>query len=152
MKSQLVPGVSLSGIPLGATEAQTRAHLGEPQRVQTKGERSTVLYYRGLHVTFRDDAALMLVADEPAIHETPEGIRVGTPWSELERILPDNVYDEDDGLWYSPSMPGVWYQAARPAYDNEQPIDPPYVTGGYEVHDERAFVRRMFVMRPKDER
>ena len=151
MNSELVPGRSLSGVRLGATVAEARAALGEPVE-ETTNEWFTILHYAGVSLYFRHGRATMLIALETSAYETPEGARVGMPWAELNRLVPDLEFDEDDDLWFSPSHPGVWYDIARPAYDFEQPTDHSHVRVTWEVNDDRAFLRRLYVMEPKEDR
>lgn len=149
MNTELTPGVSLSGVRLGASIDETRALLGEPVEERLKGERATVLHYPSLEVFFVDGVATELTAVEPPVHRTPEGITVGMPWADLKRAVPDIVFDEHVGSWWSPSKPGVSYDVARPAYEIEKPHGPPFVAEMYEVRDERAFVRILSVVPPK---
>lgn len=144
---ELVAGHSIGGVGLGDSQADVIRVLGQPLTTREKGA-SVFLEYDGLTVLLLDGSVFNLIAETPSCGRTKTGIRVGTSWMDLKRLSDDVEFDEEEGSWFSPSEPGVWYQVVRPAHDFEEPLDPPYVPEMYLVSDEDgAFVRRMFVMR-----
>lgn len=142
----LVPSFSMCGVRLGDSESEVRRVLGDP--MSSRGEPAVLfLEYASITVALLDESVHMLIAEPSFTGETPEGLSVGTSWERVIETLEDVEYSEDEGLWFSPRHPGVWYEIARPAQGFEQPLDPPFESEHHEVSQpQNAFVRRMFVM------
>lgn len=148
MKAEILgPGFSMGGVRLGDSMPDVLQALGKPHATREK-ESHLFMEYDNLTVILLEESVFTLIAETPSCGQTVEGIAVGTTWRQVAELLDDVEYDEEEGLWVSPSRPGIWYEIVRPARSNEQPLDPPYVPELYAVADERsAHVRRIFVMR-----
>ncbi len=97
---QLDPGeLSLGGVEAGASEAAVIALLGQPDQVERTSPVSSQLIYRGLSVSFYEDAALTIRSVD-ASYCTPSGVCPGMEVVEVERIYgAPIVSDRTDGQY-----------------------------------------------------
>lgn len=143
---EVEPGASVGPVTLGMTEVEVRRSMGAPLSTRERSGMTT-LDYDIVTVMLLEDVVTMIVIEFGAPIEVAVGIKTGVSLAELQSKLRESlVYDEEEGLWRSAEVKGVWYEICRPAQDGEEPIDPPYVPEQYDISQpERAVVRRVFV-------
>jgi hypothetical protein len=91
--------LALGGVETGASEAEVIARLGQPDQLDRTSPFSTQFTYRGLSVSFFEDAALTIRSVSPN-YCTPSGVCVGMAVSEVERIYgAPLVNDREDGQY-----------------------------------------------------
>ncbi|MGG6237479.1 hypothetical protein ACQ4N7_02475 [Nodosilinea sp. AN01ver1] len=77
--------LSLGGVEAGAAEAEVIGQLGEPDQFEQVSPFSTKLTYRGLSVSFFEDAAATIRSVSPN-YCTPSGLCPGATVAEAERL------------------------------------------------------------------
>jgi hypothetical protein len=152
MANMIEPGRGVGGVRLGMTRDEVVAVCGSPIREYAeKPELVVVLDFGSLQVGLDPRLVHMITVREAEAGATSDGIRVGTPWLELVKTRGEPAYDVDEtGSWVDAREPGIWYDIVGPLRPDEETLDPPHHQEHHYVRDpEAAFVRRIYVMRPK---
>ncbi|MGE4425988.1 MAG: hypothetical protein AB7G37_06015 [Solirubrobacteraceae bacterium] len=94
----IVPGSSIAGVRIDATDATVRDRLGTPRRIsrpvsEIHGQRITIYRYAGLTVTFGPGPAaerrVTSLSTTSRRQRTSKGVRVGSRRSLLRRAYPN---------------------------------------------------------------
>ena len=89
--STIVVGRGIAGVVLGSSQARVRAKLCMPVSVvHGKNEFGTYteFRYRGYVVDFQADATVTSIVTTLAREKTPEGVGVGSGWSQVRAKVP----------------------------------------------------------------
>lgn len=89
----------LGGVKAGASEAEVIAHLGQPDQIDQDSPFSRRLTYRGLSVSFFEDAALTIRSVSPN-YCTPLGLCPGDAVSKAERLYGAPLVERRSGADY----------------------------------------------------
>ena len=87
----------LDGVEAGASAAKVVKHLGQPDQIDQDSPFSRRFTYRGLSVSFFEDAALTIRSVRPN-YCTPLGLCPGDAVSKISAYLPDSGHYLDAGL------------------------------------------------------
>jgi hypothetical protein len=91
--------LSLGGIEAGASEAEVIEILGQPDQMEQTSPFSAKFTYRGLSVSFYEDAALTIRSVSPN-YCTPSGVCPGMSVAEVERIYGAPLVSDREGSRY----------------------------------------------------
>jgi hypothetical protein len=91
--------LSLGGVGAGASEAEVVEHLGQPDQIDQESPLSRQLTYRGLSVSFLEDAALTIRSISPD-YCTPLGLCPGDAVSKAERLYGSPLVEPRSGAEY----------------------------------------------------
>ncbi|MGB3410199.1 MAG: hypothetical protein WBA45_03300 [Microthrixaceae bacterium] len=141
------PGESVGPLVLGMPEEEVTHAIGEPMSRKNRRE-MTSLDYGFITIMLFQGVVTMIVIEMNAQIEVAEcGIKPGALVRDLVSFLESPLtYDQEEGLWRSADLEGLWFEVARPAEAGEDPIEPPYVPEQYDItRPESALVRRVFV-------
>jgi hypothetical protein len=152
MSHLIEPGRAVGPIRLGMTRDEVVAMCGAPIReFGVRPDVVTTLDYGPLQVGLDPGLVHVLIVEDADAGATSDDIHVGTRWRELVKTRGEPTYDPDEtGSWADASEPGIWYDIVGPLRPGEETLDPPYHQEVCNVRDPAAaFVRRIYVMRPK---
>jgi len=89
---------------IGITRADLIARLGEPSQI------TGVTYeYPGLSVMVRRDKVVQYAITRESTRQTPAGIRIGTPLSDVTRLHGAYESEENVEKWFAGDEPSVLY-------------------------------------------
>ncbi|QGG96020.1 hypothetical protein [Actinomarinicola tropica] len=109
----------------------------------------TFLYYDGLTVMAVHGIITSIVVETGSQIAIPgTGLRPGAMLRDLlDQLGVVLEYDEEEALWFTPTIPGLWFGIERPG----GPDEPPSVAEVWRIQDpERARIHRVFVQKPVD--
>lgn len=93
---------------IGITKADLINRLGEPSQVA--GETHE---YPGLSVVMHRDKVIQYVVKQGSTRQTPAGVRIGTPLSDVTRLYGAYESEEDVEKWFAGDESGVLYHHGK---------------------------------------
>lgn len=130
----IVPKSGIGSICIGDTVESVEGVLGLPYE-QVGNENELMLFsYPSLTVTIVKGRVQSISAEEGYEGSTPQGVRVGTSWTQLLKIHPDVRFVESKMMWCVPGLNGMSFDIVRPPSPLELVPPPPW----YEVEEEPA--------------